>query len=137
VFADGRGAEQIAGQLTGFSGLLQVDERSTPSRPRSAARAPNRGLSSTNTSIAPADGGDGATDLSMPDQLSSQSKLAEAINYTLNHRDGPTLFLRDGCVEVYSNRSSVQCARLRCKGGTHCSAAARAAREPGNSWLDL
>jgi hypothetical protein len=25
VFADGRGADKIAGQLTGFSGILQVD----------------------------------------------------------------------------------------------------------------
>ncbi|MGY4183205.1 hypothetical protein ACVIHH_008496 [Bradyrhizobium sp. USDA 4518] len=37
------------------------------------------------------------------DQLFSQSKLAEAINYTLNHWDGLTLFLRDGRVEVDSN----------------------------------
>ncbi|MGY3614139.1 IS66 family transposase [Bradyrhizobium sp. USDA 10063] len=40
---------------------------------------------------------------SMLDQLFSQSKLAEAINYTLNHWDGLTLFLRDGRVEVDSN----------------------------------
>ena len=36
-------------------------------------------------------------------QLFSQSKLAEAINYALNHWDGLTLFLRDGRVEVDSN----------------------------------
>jgi transposase len=40
---------------------------------------------------------------SMLDQLFSQSKLTEAINYTLNHWDGLTLFLRDGRVEVDSN----------------------------------
>ncbi|MDH2406959.1 IS66 family transposase [Bradyrhizobium sp. SSUT18] len=37
------------------------------------------------------------------DQLFSQSKLAEAINYALNHWNGLTLFLRDGRVEVDSN----------------------------------
>jgi hypothetical protein len=37
------------------------------------------------------------------DQLFSQSKLTEAINYALNHWDGLTLFLRDGRVEVDSN----------------------------------
>jgi transposase len=37
------------------------------------------------------------------DQLFSQSKLAEAINYALHHWDGLTLFLRDGRVEVDSN----------------------------------
>ncbi|WP_453967430.1 IS66 family transposase [Bradyrhizobium elkanii] len=36
----------------------------------------------------------------MVGQLFSQSKLAEAINYVLNHWDGLTLFLRDGRVEV-------------------------------------
>jgi hypothetical protein len=40
---------------------------------------------------------------SMLDQLFSQSKLTEAISYTLNHWDGLTLFLRDGRVEVDSN----------------------------------
>src|SRR6202020_1081511 len=39
----------------------------------------------------------------MVGQLFSQSKLAEAINYALNHWDGLTLFLRDGRVEVDSN----------------------------------
>ncbi|WP_157788179.1 IS66 family transposase, partial [Bradyrhizobium elkanii] len=34
------------------------------------------------------------------DQLFSQSKLTEAINYALNHWDGLTLFLRDGRIEV-------------------------------------
>ena len=36
-------------------------------------------------------------------QFFSQSPLAEAINYTLNHWDGLTLFLADGRVEVDSN----------------------------------
>jgi len=36
-------------------------------------------------------------------QFFSQSPLAEAINYTLNHWDGLTLFLTDGRVEVDSN----------------------------------
>src|SRR2546428_11197770 len=39
----------------------------------------------------------------MVGQLFSQSKLAEAINYALNHWDGLTLFLSDGRVEVDSN----------------------------------
>jgi transposase len=39
----------------------------------------------------------------MVGQLFSQSPLAEAINYTLNHLEGLTLFLRDGRVEVDSN----------------------------------
>jgi len=44
---------------------------------------------------------------SMLDQLFSQSKLTEAINYTLNRWDRLTLILRDGRVEVDSN--SVEC----------------------------
>ena len=39
----------------------------------------------------------------MVGQLFSQSKLAEAINYTVNHWVGLTLFLNDGRVEVDSN----------------------------------
>jgi transposase len=39
----------------------------------------------------------------MVDQLFSQSKLTEAINYALDHWDGLTLFLRDGRIEVDSN----------------------------------
>ncbi|MGF6313571.1 hypothetical protein ABIB82_007748 [Bradyrhizobium sp. i1.8.4] len=39
----------------------------------------------------------------MVGQLFSQSKLAEAINYSLNHYAGLTLFLNDGRVEVDSN----------------------------------
>jgi transposase len=39
----------------------------------------------------------------MAGQFFSQSKLAEAINYALNHWDGLTLFLSDGRVEVDSN----------------------------------
>src|SRR5207249_2500871 len=39
----------------------------------------------------------------MVGQLFSQSKLTEAINYTLNHWDGLTLFLSDGRVEVDTN----------------------------------
>ncbi|WP_283807927.1 IS66 family transposase [Bradyrhizobium macuxiense] len=56
----------------------------------------------------------------MLDQLFSQSKLEEAINYTLNHWDELTLFLRDGRVEVDSNIVERSCARLRWEGGTHC-----------------
>ena len=37
------------------------------------------------------------------DQFSSHSPLWDAINYTLNHWDGLTLFLSDGRVEVDSN----------------------------------
>jgi len=40
---------------------------------------------------------------SMVDHLFSQSPLTEAINYTLNHWDGLTLFLSDGRVEVDTN----------------------------------
>src|SRR5207237_5885023 len=39
----------------------------------------------------------------MVGQLFSQSKLAEAINYAINHWDGLTLFLSDGRVEVDTN----------------------------------
>jgi hypothetical protein len=39
----------------------------------------------------------------MVGQLFSQSKLAEAINYALNHWDGLTLFLSDGRIEVDTN----------------------------------
>jgi transposase len=39
----------------------------------------------------------------MVEQLFSQSKLTEAINYALNHWDGLTLFLSDGRIEVDSN----------------------------------
>ena len=39
----------------------------------------------------------------MAGQLFSQSKLVEAINYTLNHWVGLTLFLSDGRIEVDSN----------------------------------
>jgi transposase len=37
------------------------------------------------------------------DAMVGQSKLAEAINYPLNHWDGLTLFLSDGRVEVDSD----------------------------------
>jgi hypothetical protein len=40
---------------------------------------------------------------SMVGQLFSQSPLAEAINYAINHWDGLTLFLGDGRVEVDTN----------------------------------
>jgi hypothetical protein len=40
---------------------------------------------------------------SMVGQLFSQSPLAEAINYVINHWDGLTLFLSDGRVEVDTN----------------------------------
>jgi hypothetical protein len=39
----------------------------------------------------------------MAGQLFSQSPLAGAINYALNHWDGLTLFLSDGPVEVDTN----------------------------------
>jgi transposase len=39
----------------------------------------------------------------MVGQLFSQSPLAEAINYAINHWDGLTLFLGDGRVEVDTN----------------------------------
>lgn len=52
VFADGRGTEEIAGQLAGFSGILQVDGyaaykalargHAAASRSRRRARAPSR-----------------------------------------------------------------------------------------------
>ena len=70
----------------------------------------------------------------MAGQFFSQSKLTEAINYTLNHWDGLTLFLSDGRVEVDPTRSSVQCARSPWEDATHCSAAAKAAPRAGRSW---
>lgn len=55
-------------------------------------------------------------------ELFSQSKLAEAINYALNHWDGLTLFLRDGCLRSIPTRSSVPCARVQWEDATHYSA---------------
>lgn len=66
-------------------------------------------------------------------QLFSQSKLAEAINFALNHWDGLTLFLRDGRVEVDSNTVERSMPRLQWEDATHCSAAAKAAPRAGRS----
>src|SRR5258708_26339002 len=69
-------------------------------------------------------------------QLFSQSKLTEAINYTLNHWDGLTLFLRDGRVEVDSNsveRSMRPIAMGRRNSLFSGSEGGR--RELGNSWV--
>ncbi|MCP1758605.1 MULTISPECIES: IS66 family transposase [Bradyrhizobium] len=148
VFANGRGTEEIAGQLTGFSGILQVDgyaaykalarhhggaiqlafclaharrkfvevSKTTQSpfarevierlQAVYAIEAEIRGssaeqrLSTRRTTSAPLMAALKARLTGMVDQLFSQSKLAEAINYALNHWDGLTLFLRDGRVEV-------------------------------------
>jgi hypothetical protein len=45
----------------------------------------------------------------------SQSKVAEAIDYALNHWDGLTPFLRDGRVEVDSNTVERSTSRLHGK----------------------
>jgi hypothetical protein len=150
VFADGRGTEEIAGQLTGFSGILQVDGYAaykalarhggaiqlafclaharrkfvevykTMQSPFAhevierlqavyAIEAEIRGssaeqrLAARRTRAAPLMEALRARLTAMVGQLFSQSKLAEAINYALNHWDGLTLFLRDGRVEVDSN----------------------------------
>ena len=151
VFADGRGTEEIAGQLTGFSGILQVDgyaaykalarghggaiqlafclaharrkfvevykttqspfAREVIERLQAvyAIEAEIRGLSAEQrlaarrTRAAPLMEALRARLTAIVDQLFSQSKLTEAINYALNHWDGLTLFLRDGRVEVDSN----------------------------------
>src|ERR1700726_442359 len=151
VFADGRGTDKIAGQLTGFSGILQVDgyaaykalarghggairlafclaharrkfvevyktmqspfAREVIERLQAvyAIEAEIRGSSAEQRLSAP---GPRTAPLmetlrtrltAMVGQLFSQSKLAEAINYALNHWDGLTLFLSDGRVEVDSN----------------------------------
>ena len=151
VFADGRGTDKIAGQLTGFSGILQVDGYAaykalarghggaiqlafclaharrkfvevykTMQSPFAhevierlqvvyAIEAEIRGssaeqrLAARRTRTAPLMEALKARLTAMVGQLFSQSKLAEAINYALNHWDGLTLFLRDGRVEVDSN----------------------------------
>jgi transposase len=151
VFADGRGTEEIAGQLAGFSGILQVDgyaaykalardhgvtiqlafclaharrkfvevykETQSPfayeviERLQAvyAIEAEIRGSSAEQRlatrciRTAPLMEALKARLTAMVGQLFSQSKLAEAINYALNHWDGLTLFLRDGRVEVDSN----------------------------------
>jgi transposase len=108
VFANGRGTEEIAEQLTGFSGILQVDGYGAY---KALARGRGGGAiqlafclaHARRTRTAPLMEVLKARLTSMLDQLFSQSKLAEAINYTLNHWDGLTLFLRDGRVEVDSN----------------------------------
>lgn len=151
VFADGRGTKEIAAQLTGFSGILQVDgyaaykalardhggaiqlafclaharrkfvevfkttqspfAREVIERLQAvyAIEAEIRGnsaeqrLASRRTRSAALMAALKARLTEMVGQLFSQSKLAEAINYALNHWDGLTLFLRDGRVEVDSN----------------------------------
>ena len=151
VYADGRGTEEIARQLTGFSGILQVDGyaaykalarghggairlafclaharrkfvevykttqspfahevierlqavyaieveiRGSPAEQRLAVRRAR---------AAPLMEALKARLTTMLGQLFSQSPLAGAINYALNHWDGLTLFLDDGRVEVDSN----------------------------------
>jgi transposase len=151
VFADGRGTEEIAGQLAGFSGILQVDgyavykalardqggaiklafclaharrkfvevykttrspfAREVIERLQDvyAVEAEIRGSSAEErlairrTRTAPLMEALKARLTAMNGQYFSQSKLAEAINYALNHWDGLTLFLSDGRVEVDSN----------------------------------
>ncbi|MGY3464719.1 transposase [Bradyrhizobium sp. LM6.11] len=151
VFAGGRGTEEIAGQLTGFSGILQVDgyaaykalarghgsaiqlafclaharrkfvevykttqspfAREVIERLQAvyAIEAEIRGssaeqrLAARRTRTAPLMAALKARLTATVGQLFSQSKLAEAINYALNHWDGLTLFLRDGRVEVDPN----------------------------------
>jgi len=151
VFADGRGTEEIAGQLIGFSGILQVDGYAaykalarghggairlafclaharrkfvevykTTQSPFAhevierlqavyAIEAEIRGspaeqrLAVRRARAAPLMEALKARLTSMLGQLFSQSPLAGAINYALNHWDGLTLFLDDGRVEVDSN----------------------------------
>lgn len=151
VFANGRGSDEIAGQLAGFAGILQVDGYSAY---KSLARG-HRGaiqlafclaharrkfvevykttgspfahevierlrvvyaveaeicgssaeqrLAARRAMTAPAMAALKARLTAMARQFFSQSKLVEAINYTLNHWDGLTLFLSDGRIEVDSN----------------------------------
>src|SRR4030081_725670 len=151
VFAGGRGTEAIAGQLTGFSGILQVDgyaaykalardhggtirlafclaharrkfvegykTTQAPSAQEGIERlqavyaieAEIRGspaeqrLAIRRARAAPLMEALKARLTSMLGQLFSQSPLAGAINYALNHWDGLTLFLDDGRVEVDTN----------------------------------
>jgi transposase len=151
VFAAGRGTDEIAGQLTGFRGILQVDGyaaykalarghggaiqlafclaharrkfvdvyKTTRSpfaqevierlQAVDAIEAEIRGSSAEQRLVvrcsrtAPLMEALKARLTAMVGQLFSQSPLAEAINYALNHWDGLTLFLRDGRVEVDSN----------------------------------
>jgi transposase len=151
VFADGRGTDKIAAQLTGFSGILQVDGYAaykalarghggairlafclaharrkfvevykTTQSPFAhevierlqavyAIEAEIRGssaeqrLAARRTRTAPLMEALKARLTSMLGQLFSQSPLAGAINYALNHWDGLTLFLSDGRIEVDTN----------------------------------
>ena len=151
VFANGRGTEEIAGQLTGFCGILQVDGYAaykalarghggairlafclaharrkfvevykTTQSPFAhevierlqavyAIEAEIRGspaeqrLAIRRARAAPLMEALKARLTSMLGQLFSQSPLAGAINYALNHWDGLTLFLDDGRVEVDTN----------------------------------
>src|ERR1700688_2605816 len=151
VFANGRGTEEIARQLTGFSGILQVDGYAAykalardhggaiqlafclaharrkfvevyKTMQSPFAREVIERLQAVYTIEAEIRGSTAEQRLSvrrtrtaplmetlrtrltaMVGQLFSQSKLAEAINYALNHCDGLTLLLSDGRVEVDSN----------------------------------
>ncbi|HEY2538334.1 MAG TPA: IS66 family transposase [Stellaceae bacterium] len=151
VFAEGRGADEIAEQLAGFSGILQVDGYAaykmlardrgdaiqlafclaharrkfvevykTMKSPFAyeviehlqavyAIEAEIRGLSAEErlavrrARSAPLMEALKERLTAMAGQLFSQSPLAAAINYALNHWDGLTLFLSDGRVEVDSN----------------------------------
>jgi transposase len=151
VFAASRGTDEIAGQLTGFCGILQVDGYAaykalarghggaiqlafclaharrrfvdvykTTRSPFAqevierlqavyAIEAEIRGSSAEQRLAARCSRTAPLMEVlktrltAMVGQLFSQSPLAEAINYTLNHWDGLTLFLRDGRVEVDSN----------------------------------
>jgi transposase len=131
VFADGRGADKIASQLAGFSGILQVDgyaaykalardhdgtiqlafclAHARRKFVEDAIEAEIRGLSAQQrlavrrTRTAPLMEALNARLTAMAGQLFSQSPLAGAINYALNHWDGLTLFLSDGRVEVDTN----------------------------------
>jgi transposase len=151
VFADGRGSHEIAGQLAGFAGILQVDGysayKSLARRGRGAIRlafclaharrkfvevykttqspfahevierlqvvyaveaevcgsSAEQRLAVRRGRTAPAMAALKTRLTAMAGQFFSQSKLTEAINYTLNHWDGLTLFLSDGRVEVDSN----------------------------------
>jgi hypothetical protein len=60
-------------------------------------------LAARSTRIAPLMAALNARLTAMVGQLFSQLKLAEAINYALNHEHGLTLFPRDGRIEVDSN----------------------------------
>lgn len=182
VSADGPGTAEIAGQLTGFSGILQVDgyaackalarshggaiqlafclaharrkfievyktiqppfAREVIERLQAVytIEAEIRGssaeqrLAARRTRSAPFTVALKAPLTKMVGQLFSPSKLAEAINYALNHWDGLTLFLRRVASRLTPTQSSVPCARLPWEDATHCLAAAKAVLRSGRSW---